>query len=403
MPNPVCQDSNFIFENTTRIQRAEDYNGNASNYDWVLEGGNITIVEESLAMILTESNGGTRLASTRYMHYAKMTARVKTGRWPGVVTAFITMSDIHDEIDWEWPGNNTKQAQSNWFWQGDIPTPSNGETHAVSSDTYSNWHNYTIDWTPTTLTFLIDETVVRTVSSNNSNQYPNTPSRIELSLWPAGIITEAPGTVQWAGGMIDWNDPDYIAAGGQFQAFIESVTVICADTSSPPSGTTSYIYGSNSTTDTPSINFSSLTTVIETNETVSNGSSNGSSIGSGSGYSNGSAQYGSSGGTSGSPSSLNGSSSASGSSGGSGMSAEKIGIIAGSIIGGLAALVIGALIIRFAVRLFHKGGSPSVKGSEAQGFSGKDSQYRPLLDPAPSAAVETHALPSLHYDGGRYD
>jgi hypothetical protein len=26
---------------------------------------------------------------------------VKTGRWGGVVTAFITMSDIKDEIDWE--------------------------------------------------------------------------------------------------------------------------------------------------------------------------------------------------------------------------------------------------------------------------------------------------------------
>jgi len=25
---------------------------------------------------------------------------VKSGRWPGVVTAFITMSDIRDEIDW---------------------------------------------------------------------------------------------------------------------------------------------------------------------------------------------------------------------------------------------------------------------------------------------------------------
>ena len=63
---------------------------------------------------------------------------VKTGRWAGVVTAFITMSDIHDEIDWECehfcrlicmrhhlsgylgPGSNTTQAQTNWFWQGVI-------------------------------------------------------------------------------------------------------------------------------------------------------------------------------------------------------------------------------------------------------------------------------------------
>jgi len=60
---------------------------------------------------------------------------VKSGRWPGVVTAFITMSDIRDEIDWECEcllfdfrhpsskrtpraRSNTTQVQTNWFWQG---------------------------------------------------------------------------------------------------------------------------------------------------------------------------------------------------------------------------------------------------------------------------------------------
>jgi hypothetical protein len=43
---------------------------------------------------------------------------VKSGRWGGVVAAFITMSGIKDEIDWEFPGNSTTTAQSNYFWQG---------------------------------------------------------------------------------------------------------------------------------------------------------------------------------------------------------------------------------------------------------------------------------------------
>jgi beta-glucanase (GH16 family) len=45
---------------------------------------------------------------------------VKTGRWGGVVTAFITMSNIEDEIDWEFPGANTTNGQTNFFWQGNI-------------------------------------------------------------------------------------------------------------------------------------------------------------------------------------------------------------------------------------------------------------------------------------------
>jgi hypothetical protein len=30
------------------------------------------------------------------------------------------MSDIKDEIDWEFPGSQTTQGQSNYFWQGVI-------------------------------------------------------------------------------------------------------------------------------------------------------------------------------------------------------------------------------------------------------------------------------------------
>ena len=30
------------------------------------------------------------------------------------------MSDIKDEIDWEFPGDHTTEGQSNYFWQGVI-------------------------------------------------------------------------------------------------------------------------------------------------------------------------------------------------------------------------------------------------------------------------------------------
>lgn len=76
-----------------------------------------------------------------------------------------------------------------------------------------------IDWQPTALTFSIDGKAVRTIQQKDAvdsagvNQYPNTPSRVQLSLWPAGINSSAPGTVQWSGGLIDWTDADYISAG----------------------------------------------------------------------------------------------------------------------------------------------------------------------------------------------
>lgn len=269
-PNPVCENSVHTFPDLSRIlMNATYYDGNATEYDWTLDKGNIINTNTSggeLALLLTESNGGTRLSSTRYVHYGTITARLKTGRWGGVVTAFISMSDIKDEIDWEFPGNQTTEGQTNYFWQGVVTTPTHGGVAGNLSDTFSNYHDYTIDWKPDQLNWLVDGNVVRTlkqsdtVDSNGVSNYPNTPSRIQLSIWPAGINGTAPGTVQWAGGMIDWSNPDYQSAG-HFYALVESVNITCSDPTPASSNVTSYVYGKNSSALTPSVAFSNASTV----------------------------------------------------------------------------------------------------------------------------------------------
>ncbi|KAF9225722.1 glycoside hydrolase family 16 protein [Gyrodon lividus] len=271
-PSPVCQSANYTLSDTSRILTNYTYfNGNASEYDWVVQEGSIMNTtsdgEAAIALLLTENGGGTLLSSTRYVHYGQVTARLKTGRWAGVVTAFITMSDIKDEIDWEFPGNATTEGQTNYFWQGLIPQTTNGVIETGFTDTYANWHDYTIDWQPDAMTFLVDGNITRTIKASDCinnvtgvNQYPSTPSRIQLSLWPAGISSEPQGTVQWAGGMINWNDPDYVSAG-HFYALFQSVSVQCNDPTPPNSSVTSYVYGSNTTTDTPSIAFSNASTI----------------------------------------------------------------------------------------------------------------------------------------------
>jgi len=272
-PNPVCEDATYTFKDNSRIlSNSTFFEGNATEYDWVVDKGNIMNTNTSggeLAMILTQANGGTKISSTRYVYYGTITARLKSGRWGGVVTAFITMSDVRDEIDWEFPGANTKEAQSNFFWQGVIPTDhSNGATEKGLQDTFSNYHDYTIDWQPDTLTFSIDGKVVRTVRKSDTvnpatgiAEYPSTPSRIQLSLWPAGIEGTAPGTVAWAGGMINWDDPDYKAAG-QFYALVKSVTVKCTPAQKQNANTTSYIYQNSTNKATPSIAVSNRSTLL---------------------------------------------------------------------------------------------------------------------------------------------
>ncbi|KAK8198729.1 putative glycosidase CRH2 [Zalaria obscura] len=117
------------------------------------------------------------------------------------------------------------------------------------SNTVTNTHTYTIDWQPDYITWAVDGEVQRTKLRNEtynstSGQYhfPQTPSRIQLSLWPAGLASNGNGTIEWAGGLVDWSS-EYMQ-NGYYYAMIKEVTVECYD---PPTGyindgTKSYYY-----------------------------------------------------------------------------------------------------------------------------------------------------------------
>ncbi|KZT61442.1 glycoside hydrolase family 16 protein, partial [Calocera cornea HHB12733] len=269
-PEPICQSATYDFTSSNAsslvLGNSTGFNNNASAYAWTLDKGNVAWSAEGLGMILTEANGGTRLSTTRYVDFGTITARIKTGRWAGVVTAFITMSDVKDEIDWEFPGAATTQGQTNYYWLGVANySATNGQTTSGLTDTYDNFHDFTIDWQPNTLQWLVDGSVVRTVNKSDTlktdaqgtrYEYPSTPSRVQISIWPAGISSSAEGTVEWAGGMINWNDPDYLATNNSFVAYVQSVQVTCSSYTQPAPGALSYVFTGNDSTGVPQVGMS---------------------------------------------------------------------------------------------------------------------------------------------------
>jgi hypothetical protein len=99
-------------------------------------------------------------------------------------------------------------------------------------------HEYCVDWKEDTLEWSINGKVQRTLEregtwnkTSGRYDYPQTPARIMLSLWPAGLPTNEKGTVEWAGGEIDWNSP--YMTNGYYAARFSEVTVECYD---PPEG-----------------------------------------------------------------------------------------------------------------------------------------------------------------------
>lgn len=120
------------------------------------------------------------------------------------------------------------------------PPPDDQGGNITVEDTYSQWHEYEIRWTPDEITWAIDGKVGRTKKKSDTwNEtfsqwdYPQTPSRVQLSLWPGGLASNAKGTIDWAGGEIDWESDD-IKKNKYYYATFGEVTVECWDGDSPP-------------------------------------------------------------------------------------------------------------------------------------------------------------------------
>ncbi|KAH9862743.1 hypothetical protein J1614_010836 [Plenodomus biglobosus] len=253
VPGPVCKSGTYSLDSLDDVQTIDKYLGDASKINWQSQGmpAIYTDPDGKKSTLLTMAQGtvGTLLASTHYVWYGKICSKLSTAQGKGVVTAFILMSDVKDEIDFEWVGVDTGHVQSNYYSQG-VTVYTNGKNLTVpDQDTVSSMHEYCIDWTTDSLTWSINGKDLRTLnrkdtwnSTSNRFDYPQTPARIMLSLWPAGLPTNAKGTVEWAGGEIDWNSP-YMENGYYYARFSE-VTVECYD---PPSsaqakGSKSYKY-----------------------------------------------------------------------------------------------------------------------------------------------------------------
>ncbi|KAF2237252.1 glycoside hydrolase family 16 protein [Viridothelium virens] len=249
VPAPACSSQDYKLTGLDGIVADTDYLGDPSTANWVSSGQPVAY-DNSVLLTMAPSTVGTLLTSTKYVWYGKVCATLTTSQGAGVVTAFILMSDVKDEIDFEFIGVDTEHTQSNFYWQG--VDDYNNELNLSASSTQSQVHTYCFDWQPDTLTWSVDGNNMRTLNkadtwntTDNVFHYPQTPARIELSLWPAGLSSNGQGTVDWSGGLVNWNSP--YMKNGYYYAMFSDVNVQCYD---PPSGynnsgTKSYVYTNN--------------------------------------------------------------------------------------------------------------------------------------------------------------
>jgi hypothetical protein len=123
VPGPTCKSGTYKLDSLDNVQTIDKYLGDASKIDWQSQGMPAIYTDpgngqKSTLLTMAKGSVGTLLASTHYVWYGKICAKLTTAQGKGVVTAFILMSDVKDEIDFEWIGVDTGHVQSNFYSQG---------------------------------------------------------------------------------------------------------------------------------------------------------------------------------------------------------------------------------------------------------------------------------------------
>ena len=130
-------------------------------------------------------------------------------------------SDDLDEVDWEFIGSNTTNAETNYYGKGNTTDAfARAKWHPMATP-QENFHNYTTRWTNETLEWYIDGNLTRTLAyadANGGKSFPQTPMNVRLGIWAAGDSANNNYTVQWAGGPIDYSK-------GPYTMYVQSVRI----------------------------------------------------------------------------------------------------------------------------------------------------------------------------------
>lgn len=166
---------------------------------------------------IEKTNDAPTITSNFYIMYGKLDVVLRAAPGAGIVSSLVLLSDVLDEIDWEWIGSDINQAQSNYFGKGNTKTYDRGAFHPVK---HQEFHDYGIEWTPQFIKWSIDGTVVRTLTPDQvkGDFYPQTPMQIKVGSWSGGDPKNAKGVIEWAQGPTDYSK-------GPFDMIVKSIKI----------------------------------------------------------------------------------------------------------------------------------------------------------------------------------
>ncbi|XP_066324822.1 probable xyloglucan endotransglucosylase/hydrolase protein 30 [Miscanthus floridulus] len=157
----------------------------------------------TVSLLLDRSTGSGFISSSMYQHgFFSASIKLPSDYTAGVVVAFYASNgDVfekrHDELDFEFLGNirgKPWRVQTNVYGNGSVGR-GREERYVLPFDPTTEFHRYSILWTPAAVAFYVDDVPVREVRRSDAmgGDFPTKPMSVYATVWDASTWATAGG------------------------------------------------------------------------------------------------------------------------------------------------------------------------------------------------------------------
>ena len=178
------------FWNSSDFAVASSWNQTAWEADYVQLGGGALTLGLDGADKAGKPFTGAEVQSRDYFGYGSFEMSLKTSGESGTVSAFFLYTgeyfgaDKHNEIDFEFLGNNPTQVSINYYYDDDKLANHIEEDIELGFDASADFHDYRIDWAPDAIRWFVDDRLFYEVRGENAPlPIPDEQMRVMTSLW----------------------------------------------------------------------------------------------------------------------------------------------------------------------------------------------------------------------------
>ncbi|KAJ1277689.1 hypothetical protein BS78_04G022800 [Paspalum vaginatum] len=159
--------------------------------------------DRTVSLLLDRSTGSGFISSSMYHHgFFSASIKLPSDYTAGVVVAFYASNgDVfekrHDELDFEFLGNirgRPWRVQTNVYGNGSV-SRGREERYVLPFDPTTEFHRYSILWTPAAVAFYVDDVPVREVrrSPAMGADFPSKPMALYATVWDASTWATSGG------------------------------------------------------------------------------------------------------------------------------------------------------------------------------------------------------------------